>query len=365
MQRTIAWSLCVLSCGFATAMRPTFAEVTEPAATSSCPQPAITTSSNGITPVTTSNYAKAETTGILKDYIHKIASHSCSDGIGVFMHKKAAMDPHDRTILRANFDTLYSFAVVDLSTPATVVLPEAGRDQILEIVSDEHWIPLVTNKPGSYQLTRDNVGSRYAFVLIRTQVNMQDSEDMKAAGAAQDMVQLKQTAKGQFVDDQQFDKNEILALRAEYNKRREPEGITSEMIFGKKGEISSEMRNFGVAIGWGGLPKQGAVYPMPKTISSTDAQTLTLENVPMEAGSFWSVTVYDDKGFATGEHYNVNSAFAKKDENGKYIINLGGSDTQDNFLNIYPGWNATIRIYSPTEDYFNGNWPIPQFQPKN
>ena len=365
MQRTIAWSLCVLSCGFATAMRPTFAEATEPAATSSCPQPAITTSSNGITPVTTSNYAKAETTGILKDYIHKIASHSCSDGIGIFMHKKAAMDPHDRTILRANFDTLYSFAVVDLSTPATVVLPEAGRDQILEIVSDEHWIPLVTNKPGSYQLTKDSVGSRYAFVLIRTQVNMQDSEDMKAAGAAQDMVQLKQTAKGQFVDDQQFDKNEILALRAEYNKRREPEGITSEMIFGKKGEISSEMRNFGVAIGWGGLPKQGAVYPMPKTISSTDAQTLTLENVPMEAGSFWSVTVYDDKGFATGEHYNVNSAFAKKDENGKYIINLGGSDTQDNFLNIYPGWNATIRIYSPTEDYFNGNWPIPQYQPKN
>ena len=49
---------------------------------------------------------------------------------------------------------------------------------------------------------------------------------------------------------------EILDLRADYNSRREPEGVTSENAFGKRGEISDEMRNFGVAVGWGGLPKE-------------------------------------------------------------------------------------------------------------
>ena len=137
------------------------------------------------------------------------------------------------------------------------------------------------------------------------------------------------------------------------------------MIFGKKGEISPEMRNFGVAIGWGGLPKEGAVYPMPKTVSSIDPHQLVMKDVPMESGAFWSVTVYNDKGFATGESYNINSAFAKKNSGGEYIINLGGPENQDNFMNIFPGWNAVIRIYSPTNSYFNGSWSIPQYEPKN
>ena len=37
---------------------------------------------------------------------------------------------------------------------------------------------------------------------------------------------------------------------------------------GKKGELSEEMRNFGVAVGWGGLPKEGAVYPFPDAVES-------------------------------------------------------------------------------------------------
>ena len=84
----------------------------------------------------------------------------------------------------------------------------------------------------------------------------------------------------------------------------------------------------------------------------------------MQKESFWSVTVYNEQGFATGQEYNVNSAFAKTNGNGEYIINLGGSSDQDNYLDIYPGWNAVIRIYSPTQKYFEGSWTIPQFKPK-
>ena len=333
----------------------------------SCPNPAIINSpkKSDSTSVNNSNYAKAETTDVLKDYIRKISTGTCTTGIGVLMHQRSAMDPTDRTILRPNFDTLYSFAVLDLTTPATIELPQINRYQILEVVSAEHWIPLVSDKPGAYQITQNLTGSRYAFAIVRTQVNMQDNVDLKNAGEAQDKIGITQDSQGGFEQDTSFDRNEILALRAEYNKRRQPEGITSEMIFGKKGEISPEMRNFGVAIGWGGLPKEGAVYPMPKTIKSTDPHRLIMRNVPMEEGSFWSVTVYNEKGFSTGKRYNINSAFAKKSQNNEYVINLGGHEDQDNFLNIFPGWNAVIRIYSPTQEFFNGSWEIPQYEPKN
>ena len=123
------------------------------------------------------------------------------------------------------------------------------------------------------------------------------------------------------------------------------------------------MRNFGVGVGWGGLTKKGAVYPIPNSVDSTDPQTLTLKDVPSDPRAFWSVTVYDKQGFSVGEKYNVNSAFAKENEKGEYVIHFGGDKSKDNYLDIYPGWNVVLRIYSPTEAYFDGSWKLPQFQP--
>ena len=343
---------------------PTSASTTLSKATAGgCPQPGVVETATAITPVTKANYAAAETEVILAEYVRKIAKDTCSSGVGTFMHLKKGMDPADRTILRPNFDTLYSFSVLDLESPATVVLPQVDRYQILEVIDEEHWIPLIADKPGRYTLTKESVGSRYAFVFVRTQVNMQDPADLKAAGAVQDQIVLEQASKGNFVSPNRYDMKEILALRADYNERMAPEGVTSEMAFGKKGELSEELRNFGVAIGWGGLPKQGAVYPFPKVVNSTDPQVLVLKDVPIDPRAFWSVTVYDKEGFAVGKNYNVNSAFAKANDKGEYVIRLGGDPSQDNYLDIYPGWNVAVRIYSPTQTYFNGSWTPPQFQP--
>ena len=105
------------------------------------------------------------------------------------------------------------------------------------------------------------------------------------------------------------------------------------------------------------------MYPIPNSVDSTDPQTLTLKDVPSDPRAFWSVTVYDKQGFSVGEKYNVNSAFAKENEKGEYVIHFGGDKSQDNYLDIYPGWNVVLRIYSPTETYFNGSWTLPQFVP--
>lgn len=328
-----------------------------------CSEAAIETTATVVTPVTKANYAVAETEVILEDYVRKIAKGTCGSGVGEFMHLSQAMDPADRTILRPNFDTLYSFAVLDLDSPATVVLPETDRYQILEVVDEEHWIPVVSDKPGRYELTKEAIGSRYVFAFVRTQVNMQDPADLQAAAAVQKQIGLEQANKGEFISNHRYDMQEILDLRADYNSRREPEGVTSENAFGKRGEISDELRNFGVAVGWGGLPKQGAVYPFPKIVDSIEPHTLLMKDVPNDPRAFWSVTVYDAKGFSTGQKYNINSAFAKANEKGEYVIHLGGDKNQDNYLDIYPGWNVAIRVYSPTESYFDGSWTPPQFQP--
>ena len=48
--------------------------------------------------------------------------------------------------------------------------------------------------------------------------------------------------------------------------------------------------------------------------------------------------------------------------NGSYVLNFGKDSTKENFLEIYPGSNATLRIYSPQEAYFDGSWKVPEIQ---
>ena len=312
--------------------------------------------------VNADNYAFAETEIILGDYVQKIATATCSDGMGVFMHFRKAMDPKDRTILRPNFDTLYSAAVVDLKSPAAITLPASDRLQILEVVSAYHWIPLVTSKPGVYEITEEMAGSRFAFIIIRTQVNMQDPADIERVGDIQDEIIIRQKNRGQFVQTKDWDRAQMLEMRTKYQKEKDVKGISSEEIFGKKGEINSEMRNIGVAFGWGALTKKGAVYPSIVIPGSGEGLTLTLKDVPMADNAFWSVTVYDKDGFAQGDDYNINSSFAKKSVNGSYVLNFGKDSTKENFLEIYPGSNATLRIYSPQVAYFDGSWKVPEIQ---
>ena len=49
---------------------------------------------------------------------------------------------------------------------------------------------------------------------------------------------------------------------------------------------------------------------------------------------------------------------------GDVVINLGGDSQQDNYLEIYPGWNATLRIYNPKPAYFDGSWARPELELK-
>ena len=79
-------------------------------------------------PVTKANFADAETQTALVKYVAKVAAETCSTGMGVIWNDGKTADPKDRTVIRINFDTLYSWLILDLSTPATFTLPETdGR----------------------------------------------------------------------------------------------------------------------------------------------------------------------------------------------------------------------------------------------
>ena len=335
---------------------------TQATSTEDCPKPAVVIENNNAEAVTKENYTMAETQTVMAAYVGKIAKATCSGGMGVLWNDSKAADPKDRTVIRINFDTLYSWLVLDLKSPATITLPETdGRYQSAMVVNGEGYT-FVEKEPGDYELTEESVGSRMALVAFRTGVNIQDPADVAKAQALQAKLSVRQEQKGEFIQPNQWNKEQMLAIRDEYNKERNEKGVKSEDLFGRKGEITPEQNNMGVAVGIGGMPKEGAVY-LFYTPTSTDPQSLTLKDVPNGDNAFWSLTVYDKDGFPTGDKFNLNSAFAKANDQGEVVVNLGGDKGKDNYLDIYPGWNATLRIYNPKPSYFDGSWVRPELQP--
>jgi len=312
------------------------------------------------TVVTAENYGLAESEIIFADYVARIAAVTGTNGVGVWLHLREGADPKDRAIMRINFDTIYSSVILDLTEPAPLTLPETdGRYQSAWVITDEHYNPMAFVEPGTYTLTQENVGRRYAVITMRTQVNVMDPDDLAVVHAIQDQLKIEQKDKGSFAASGIWDMEEVLAMRGKYQKIAQDEGMSSEVMFGKKDEVPLKEHNVGTASGWGGLTAERAVYPFIFG-DSTEPQTLTLKDVP--AGAFWSVTVYDAEGFPQGDSYNINSAFAEANEDGSYTIRFGGDEDAVNYMDIFEGWNLALRIYEPTEAYFNGEWVMPELE---
>jgi hypothetical protein len=313
------------------------------------------------TVVTDENYGLAESEIIFADYVGRIAAVTATNGVGEWLHMRKGADPKDRTVMRINFDTIYSSMILDLTEPATLTMPETGgRYQSAWLITDEHYNPMAFVEPGTYTLTQENVGRRHATLVMRTQVNVMDPDDLAVVHEIQDRLKIEQKDKGSYTPSGNWDMEEVLAMRAKYQKIAQDEAISSEVMFGKKGEVPLKEHNVGTAAGWGGFTAERAVYPSIYA-DSIEPQTLTLKDVP--AGAFWSVTVYDADGYPQGNSYNINSAFAVADEDGSYTIRFGGDKDAVNYMDVFEGWNIALRIYEPGEEYFNGEWVMPELKP--
>jgi hypothetical protein len=300
-------------------------------------------------------YVRAESDLQMKGYIEKY------DCFGRFAHSREPYDVHQQVTVRGNRDTLYSFGVFDLSSPLTVMLPDArGRYQSLMVVSQDHSITAYYG-PDDVTLTKESVGTRYALLTIRTFMDPGDEADVKAAHQLQDEVRIKQAERGGFAAPD-WNHEEVEELRNAINVVASTVTDTSKM-FGSKDELDPVYWMLGAALGWGGLPADAATYVnvFPAKNDGKTAYSLTATDVPVDA--CWSVTLYDAEGWMPVNEYGAysfNNVTAKKNADGSVTVHFGGDPKQANFLPIVPGWNYIVRLYRPREEILTGTWTFPE-----
>jgi hypothetical protein len=310
-------------------------------------------------PVTWDTFVRAESDKYFKSY-------AAAGAFGKFYNIRQPTPINAQKVVRMNRDTMYTFGIFDLTSPVTITKPDTGdRFQSMMVLNQDEYVPIpVVYKPGKYTLTQDEIGTRYVFVAFRTFVNAADPADIKKVNAIQDQITVQQASVGKF-ESPNWDQKSQDRLRAAINV------LSSTMksysgSFGTKEEVDPIAHLLGAATGWGGNPAKDATYlnVTPEKNDGKTPYTLTVKDVPVDG--FWSISLYNGKGFFVKNDqnaYSINNITGKKATDGSITIHFGGDPKQPNYLPIMDGWNYIVRLYQPHQEIVDGKWKFPAPQP--
>ena len=307
--------------------------------------------------VNVANFVRAESDTAIKKIYDIVGLSTC-------LHYRAPTPIEDQNVIRMNRDTLYSAIILDLNEPATVIMPEiGGRYQSMQVINQDHF-SFAKIKPGRYDITQEMVGTRYAYVIIRTFLDADDLEDVKATNAAQDAIKVEGGGSGP-LDLPEWNIEQMMIIRDALNTIAKL-GINNVGALGTKEETQPIKHLIFAAVGWGGMPNKNTIGDLG-SVAKNDGSPHVL-NVPKDVPvrAFWSVIVYDANGFIPENDlgvYSYNNVTAKPNADGSFTIHFGGDKDQINYLPISEGWNYGIRMYEPGEEILNGSWTFPKIVP--
>ncbi|HEY4125929.1 MAG TPA: DUF1214 domain-containing protein [Rhizomicrobium sp.] len=311
-------------------------------------------------PVTADSFIRAET----DMYFGHIVKNG---GFAKFEHHREPADIDKQDVIRLNRDTLYSGAVFDLDAGSvTIILPDAGkRFMSMEVFDEDEYVAMVSYGAGRHVFTKDKIGTRYMCVAVRTFVDPDNADDVRAVRALQDAINVEQENIGSFqtpawdMESQKSVRNALLALGSTLPDFKN--------AFGKRDEVDPIRHLIGAAAAWGGNPDKEAMYlnVTPQRNDGKTAYRLKIKNVPVDG--FWSVIVYNKEGYIPKNDrgvYSFNGITSKKDADGAVTIQFGGDTASAaNVLSIVPEWNYMVRLYRPRPEILNNQWKFPEAQP--
>ena len=307
--------------------------------------------------VTVENYNRAQTdvnfAGVVKN-----------GGFGKFRHGRELAPPAQQGIVRPNRDTLYSFAIVDLDAgPVTITLPDAGKRFMgMQVVNQDQYTPATYYGAGTYTLTREMIGTRYAIAVVRFLVDFSNKEDVGQVHALQDAIKFSQERPGTF-EIPNWDEASLKKIQAALLQLGTTVSDTRRMFGANENEVDPVKHLIGSAMLWGGNPERDALY-LPITPARNDGKTvykLTVGDVPVDG--FLVAHRLQQRGLPPAEPRQ--RLFGEQHHREKGPGWFGHHPVRrvrrqvQNCLPIAPGWNYTVRLFRPRREILDGTWKFP------
>lgn len=205
------------------------------------------------------------------------------------------------------------------------------------------------------------------FAGMRTLVDPNDPKDVADVHKLQDAIKISQPGGPGKLELPNWDEASLKEVREALLVlvKHTPSLAHS---FGRKDQVDPIHHLIGTAGGWGGNPDKDASYASVNPAKNDGKTVYKLEvpaKVPVDA--FWSISVYNAKGFFEKNPYNaysLNDITGKKNADGSMTIQFGGCDGKiPNCLPTMDGWNYAVRMYRPRAEILSGKWKFPEAQP--
>ena len=308
-------------------------------------------------PVTVKTFVRAETDAAIKKV------YGVTGGFGKLFHHRNLIPIDKQPVIRMNRDVLYSSVVLDLSKPVTITMPESnGRYQSLHIINQDGY-SYAKVKPGKYKFTQEEIGTKYAYIIIRTFIDSRDPKDIALANKLQDAITVEGGGNGPL--DLPNWNMEQLKIAGDALNTLAKLGLSNVGAFGTRDEVDPITHLVMSKSGWGGLPTKNTIGLLG-TVDNNDGTpySVTVKDVPVDA--FWSIIVYNADGFIPENElksYSYNNVTSKPNKDGSITINFGGcEDGRVNCIPVSEGWNYLIRMYEPRQEALDGTWEFPEIK---
>jgi len=285
-------------------------------------------------------------------------------GVNNFSHKPQLTPTDMQPVVRMNRDTYYSMAVIDVSKGASITMPEIpeGKYMSIQPVTEDHRIQAMKYGAGTFDLTTH--AGTHLYVIIRLDATFTEAE----AKEIHDKMSISANSSNSFtampVNEESFTAVED-ALKAKMPSVIARDGVDAlKGMFTDPRDSSNELftqekSELGAALGWGGAQMVDNIYELSGNYAADRCYQLTFEDPKNLA--FWSITVYDKKGFMFNDLANFSSNTAQANADGTYTISFGcGADSPNNLKIANPSevFNIAVRHYQPSKRVFEDDYRL-------
>jgi hypothetical protein len=306
----------------------------------------------GGVPVTMENVVRAETAKYFSE-------ETLKTGPNRFRHEREGIQLDAQTVIRSNFDQIYSYGVFDASAGLTVTVPDYEYLQLVQIFDENHvTLEVVYQGKTAHISPEDLTYGSHVYLFMRTQPPSYGEEGMAVVRRRQDSVVVHAGSGRPYVPDVKYDLDTFNTLRFDLLRRAVEEPAQPYLGFIERLEdINTPQYQMVNLAGWGGLPVRHAHYiPIdpkdPKdpraAAGAPSSMTFAPPQLRYDDGGYWSLTVYSEDGWVVTDRFNTNSHRATPNADGTYTLTFNGEGEATNPLDVAENWNGLLRCYLPT-----------------
>lgn len=263
----------------------------------------------------------------------------------------------NQDVIRMNEDTLYTRVILDVRGGAAISTKEYKGFQNINIIDINHSQIASLTGHGTLKIDESMLTEgHHVYVIVRTGLlrDLPEKEMMKKSHKAQDEVSITFNSSEPFVPSVNYDYSTLDTVKYKILKAfaLNPQKDVAKDGLGTVKERDPDKARVIVAIGWGALAGQQAVYAPFTGYKERASFTITDKPNSHKTG-FFSITIYNADGYIANINYSINSDDMVTNKDGSYTITFLASgeavnEGEKNIVRTPRGkfWTGVLRSYN-------------------